>query len=350
MSDREYQLPPLPTTDNRPLWDIWLSGFQLPSLTAADELGIFTYLADHPSRSGEIASALRLGSRSIEALLNLLTALGFIARRNGIFHLNELSRCYLLPESPHYWGGVLHTVRDMPVSHSMIIDAVRSDSFTNIEDNAGPRKFTDEWKQSTLSAEQARRFTEKMHSHGFSSALALARFQFFDDIRSLLDIGGGSGCYSIALAAAHPLMRCTIAELPPVCQCTIDYVERYGLSDRIKIAPIDMFREEWPYGHDAIFMSDILHDWSLEHCLYLLQRAYNALPSGGRIFIHEVLLEDNGIGPLTANAYSLAMLMVAEGKQFSGHEITSLLKQAGFNAMDITPTYGYYSLITARKN
>lgn len=349
MSHREPLLPPPPLTDNRPLWDIWLSGFQLPALTVADELGIFAHLERHPSTSKEIGHSLELSERSAEALLNLLAALGFLVKRNDMFHLNDLSRSYLLPESPHYWGGVLHTVRDMPVSHAMIMEAIRCDSSAEKMDS-DLRKFTDDWKNSTVSSDQARSFTAKMHSHGFAAALALSRNHEFDGVKRLLDIGGGSGCYSIALAAANPLLECTVIDLPQVCQHTRDYIETYGLSGRIEVVPLDMFSDVWPSGYDAVFMSDVLHDWRTNDCIMMAQRAYDSLLNNGRIFIHEALLEDNGIGPVTANSYSLAMLMVTEGKQFTSFEILSILDHAGFSSPKISAAYGYYTLISGTRN
>lgn len=344
----EHNLPPLPPTDNRPLWDIWLSGFRLPALTAADELGIFAYLDNTPSTTDEISRALGLGMRSAEALLNLLGVMGFIIKLNGVFHLNDLSRSYLLPDSPHYWGGVLHSVRDTPVSHAMIMDAIRRDSGEYTLSKQF-RKFTDDWNRKALTDEQAVHFTEKMHSHGFASAISLARFDEFKGIMQILDVGGGSGCYSIALAATHPKIRCTIADLPQVCKIADRYINMYSVADKVFIKPFDMFMDNWPSGHDAVFLSDVLHDWSTEHCLMLVKMAFDSLPRHGKILINEVLLSDNHIGPLTANAYSLAMLSVTEGKQFKPSELMSILAEAGFESLKIKPAYGYYSLISGLK-
>ncbi len=349
MPSPETNLPPLPPTDNRPLWDIWLSGFQLPALTAADELGIFTHLHRSPSTSEDLTQALGLSMRSTEALLNMLAAMGFIVKLDDAYHLNDLSRSYLLSESPHYWGGVLHTVRDMPVSHAMIMDAVRHDS-ANSMSKYGRRKFTDDWKQESMTDEQAAKFTDKMHSHGFASAISLSRYQaYFRELTHILDVGGGSGCYSIAFASAHPNLKCTIADLPQVCRHAEKYIDMYRVTDRVSTMPFDMFRDTWPTGHDAVFMSDIFHDWTIEVCIDLAKSAFNSLPRNGKILINEVLLNDNRVGPLTANLYSLAMLAVTEGKQYTASDILSILSQAGFTELNIDSSYGYYSVINGHK-
>lgn len=346
MHEHQSSIPESPSCDNRPLWDIWLSGFRLPALTVADELGLFAFLDQNPSTVSSIAKQFELSERSSEALLNLLCALGFLAKRNGLFHLSELARNYLLPDSPYYWGGVLHTVKHMPVSHDMILEAIRRDSGY---DPGLAKPFTEDWENNTLTQEQARNFTAKMHSHGFSAAVALARSGRLHGIRQLLDIGGGSGCYSIALAAENLALQCTVADLPAVCPVTQHYINSFGFSNRIRTLALDMFNDRWPRGQDAILFSDILHDWERSRCLWLIKNSYENLPSGGWLFLHEVLLEDNKIGPLTANAYSLAMLLVTKGQQFSAGELEEMLAETGFRDITSSPSHAYYSLISGRK-
>jgi hypothetical protein len=338
--------PQAPSCDNRPLWDIWLSGFSLPALTVADQLGLFPFLEKTPATTPAIAEQFGISERACEALVNLLCSLDFLAKRNDRFYLSESARTYLLPQSPYYWGGVLHTVRHMPVSHDMIWEAIHRDT-----GNDGQLKpFTEDWEAGTLTEEQARNFTAKMHSHGFSAAAALARSGRFHGVRSLLDVGGGSGCYSIALAAAYPELHCTVADLPAVCPITQQYIDTYGMSTRVRTAALDMFKDRWPRGQDAIFFSDILHDWERSRCLWLIKNSYENLPAGGRIFLHEVLLADDKTGPLTANAYSLAMLLVTRGQQFTAGELEAMLVEAGFTDISSMPAHAYYSLVSGYKS
>ncbi|MBK9130817.1 MAG: ubiquinone/menaquinone biosynthesis protein [Gammaproteobacteria bacterium] len=346
MHEHPSNIPENPSCDNRPLWDIWLSGFRLPALTVADEIGLFAFLDDQPSPLSAIAARLGFSERACEALIHLLCALGFVAKRNDLFYLSELSRNYLLPNSPYYWGGVLNTVKHMPVSHGMILEALRRDTDGNTRLT---KPFTEDWENNSLAEEKARSFTAKMHSHGFSAAVALAQSGRLRGFRRLLDIGGGSGCYSIALAAINPDLHCTVADLPVVCPITQQYIDSFRLSERVRTLALDMFNDPWPHTQDAILFSDILHDWERSRCLWLIRNSFDSLPSGGQIFLHEVLLEDDKIGPLTANAYSLAMLLVTKGQQFTAGELEAMLSAAGFTDISSVPSHAYYSLISGRK-
>jgi len=43
------------------------------------------------------------------------------------------------------------------------------------------------------------------------------------------------------------------------------------------------------------------------------------------------------------------MMLGTRGKQFSAPELNALLTTAGFAHMTVTPSYAYYSLVTATK-
>ncbi len=111
-----------------------------------------------------------------------------------------------------------------------------------------------------------------------------------------------------------------------------------------------MFTQRWPRGHDAHFFSNIFHDWSEDTCRLLASKSFEALPSGGHILLHEILMDDDGCGPLPAAAFSLLMLLGTRGKQYSLPELRQILEPAGFVDLEAARTGGgYYSLVSARK-
>ena len=99
-----------------------------------------------------------------------------------------------------------------------------------------------------------------------------------------------------------------------------------------------MFREPWPKGYDAVFFSNIWHDWNFRTCAWLAARAYEALPRGGRIMLHEALLDDDGSGPPTTAAFSMLMLLATQGQQFTFAELKALLENAGFEDIETRQT------------
>jgi acetylserotonin N-methyltransferase len=137
-------------------------------------------------------------------------------------------------------------------------------------------------------------------------------------------------------------------ELPTMCEVAQSYIREGGVQDRVDTVAVDMFREAWPRGYDGVFFANVWHDWNFETCAWLAKQTYEALPAGGRIFLHEMLLDDDGDGPLTTVSFSMLMLGT-EGQQFTLPELKGLLEGAGFVDVRSRPTYGYYSLVSARR-
>ena len=336
-------------SDTRDVWEIYLSPTWLPTLLVADELGVLVSLAEVPGSADQVSSRLGLNSRVVRSVLTLLAALGYLVPRHGRYHVTDAARQHLLPSSPLYWGGVWASMRKGNTLCDRLQEALTSpDPAAEIPEAHGDRNV-DEWASGHMSAEAAESMTRYMHSHSAAAAIAVARSDLFASTRRLLDVGGCSGVFSIALAERHQGLTCTIMDLPAVCALTPDYVTERALADRVGTHAADMFRDPWPLGYDAVFFSNIFHDWRPVTCLGLARRAFAALPSGGTINLHEMLLSDDGSGPRTAAAFSVLMALGTQGQQFTFGQLESLLTEAGFTGIECRSTSPLYSLVRGHK-
>jgi acetylserotonin N-methyltransferase len=338
----EYAWLDGPSCDDRGMWDLWGSVLHWPVVAAADEVGVFAGLDRTPATATEVADGLKLMRRTTVAALGVLSGLGLLVQHQGLYHITEQARMFLLPKSPYYWGDMLRFSRAHPV-YFRVVKALRG------ADGTLTATLTSEWLAKSLDGKRAEIFTRAMHSHSFAAAMGLARRGDLAGVRRMLDVGGGSGSYCIALALRYARMQFAILELPAVCGVTRRYVKEYGLEDRIDILPVDMFADPWPSGSDAILFADIFHAWDWERCLYLGHQCFKVLPSGGKVLAHEILLADTKDSPLASALISMVMALDTEGRQFTAEEMTRLLIDCGFVDIKITPTYGYYSLVSATK-
>lgn len=333
----------LPSCDDKRMWEVWLSYYHFPTLTVADEVGLFPLIEKKPLAAAEISAALKLSPRATEALVGIVAALGFLSQHEGRFSLTDLARNFMLPTSPTYWGGMLHFARGAPVTHEALLTALRKDR---------PRggSMEEMWEAHEMEPALAKLFTHAMHARSFHLGVAAAlRVPEFAQVRKILDVAGGSGCFSIALAQVHPKIRCTVLELKAVAALAREYIQKEGVQDRVDTAVANMFKDPWPAGHDAAFFSNIYHDWDRPDCMHLTRKTFDALPQGGRIFIHELLLADTKDAPLPAITDSMVMMLFTAGKQRTFGEFDSILSEAGFRDVQVVPTYGYYSVVHARK-
>ncbi len=343
-----------PTTDDRRLWDLWLGHTHQAAIVAADDAGLFDALENAPASPADLARRLGYDERATGILVRLLAALGLMAPRDGRFQLTDHGRAYLLKSSPYYWGPMMRVGLNESQHATLMAALAKKDS----ADAAGPEgtpalsntgRSVDGWARGSIAKDEAAGIAATMHSHSLVPAIAVSRTYDFSGVRRVLDVGGGSGCFMVAIAQAHPEVRCTILDLPTMCEVAGGYVAAGGVGERVDTFAADMFREPWPEGYDAIFFSNVWHDWNVRTCAWLAERAYRVLPSGGRIMLHEMLLDDDGAGPVAAASFSVLMLLATQGQQFTFGELRAILERAGFAGITAVPTAGYYAVTTGYK-
>jgi acetylserotonin N-methyltransferase len=343
-----------PSTDDRRIWDLFLSGMQQGAIVAADDAGVFDALAEKPATIDELAARFDFDVRATGILLRLLRALGLLVIRDERFHLTDQARQYLVKSSPFYWGHMMRVAvsewhRDTTLAKLKAKGSASAAGPLGTPEPKGSGRPVDGWAAGEIAIGQAEAIAASMHSHSLPAAIGAARNYDLAGVKRILDVGGGSGCFMIAFAQAHPQLAATILELPSMCRAAAPYIEAGGVKSRVDTLAANMFRDRWPTGYDAIFFSNIWHDWNFRTCAWLAERSYEALPRGGRIMLHEMLLDDDGAGPVTAAAFSMLMLLATQGQQFTFGELKGLLEQAGFRDVETQQTAGYYSLTTAYK-
>jgi acetylserotonin N-methyltransferase len=345
----------VPTTDDRRIWDAFLKGsFDRIAVAVADDVGIFASLNEHPESISELAARLQLDERATGVVVRLLASIGLIVLHDNRLQLTDDARLYLLKSSPFYWGPMMHIAIHERQREALLSKLQQKDSANAI----GPLgavsvsaegRAVEAWAAGQVSIEQARDIAARMHSHSMPAAVGAARNYNFRNIRKLLDVGGGSGCFMIAMAQEHPHLHCTVMDLPTMCEVAKGYINSGEVAGRVDTVAVDMFRQPWPRGYDAMFFSNVFHDWNFRTCQWLAERTFEALPSGGRILLHEMLLDDDGGGSPTAASFSMLMLMATQGQQFTFGELKSILERAGFSDIETLPTYGSYSITTGYK-
>ncbi len=219
-------------------------------------------------------------------------------------------------------------------------------------------ELAQKWKSGQISAEDANHICAQMHAHSMFAAVTMAKTlpikSIFEDVNGILDIGGGSGVYSIALAK-HQALRAVIYELPNVAREAEKYIADGKCDQLVRTYSGNMFEEEFPahddatFGYNAAFLSNILHDWDEESCEFICRKVYDALPLGGVILIHEALFDNEHKGPLTTALFSFLMFLHTLGKQRSFLEMRDMLTRCGFKKVDILPSSNIFSLVYGKK-
>jgi 3-hydroxy-5-methyl-1-naphthoate 3-O-methyltransferase len=333
------------TTNDQIIWDIYLSVFRFPVISVADEVGIFAAISAQAKTAAEMAAELKINARALQIHLGLLASLGLVERRESRWRATAAARTWLHPEGDGYWGPLIHRFKDNQPLQGQLLQTLRTGDRADGYANASK-----EWERGEMPPDLARVITAFMNSHSRASSRAVAMQPLFNSVQSVLDVGGGSAIFSIELAKAWPKLQATVLEIKTICAEADRYIADAGVAQQVKTLALNMFTQDWPRGHDAHFFSNILHDWSDETCKMLVRKSFEALPAGGRIVLHEMLMDDDGCGPEATAAFSLLMLIGTKGRQYSLPELRVFLEAAGFIDIESAQTGGgYYSLVVASK-
>ncbi|WP_407554037.1 methyltransferase [Streptomyces sp. Pv4-95] len=300
------------------------------ALAEATRLDLFSQLSAAPGATAvEVAARNGLAERPAELLLTACAALGLLRRVGDGYANTPEAEEYLVRGRPDYFGDAVLSLDRRYTGWMRLEESLRTDSPTNFDPAAKESMFDPE--DTVLTAT----FWKSMYALSATSARALAAAYDFSPVHLLLDVGGGGAAYDIELCRAHPDLRCTVLDLPFVCELTGERVAAAGLADRIACVPGDFLHDaELPGGHDAVLLSQILHDWDEETGRLILAKCFAALPSGGRILISELLVDDSKDGPLLPALMSLNMLVSTWGRNYTAAEYGRWLADAGF--VDVT--------------
>ena len=196
----------------------------------------------------------------------------------------------------------------------------------------------------------ARHFTLALCGRAKNVAPVLGEKVSMEGVTTILDVGGGTGIYSIALLQRNPGLKAIVFDRPEVLKVSSEMAVEYEVGDRLECRPGDMFADELPNDCEAILLSNILHDWDVPACQQLVSRCADALPAGGRLIIHDVFLNDELDGPLPIALYSAAIFTLTKGRAYSGAEYSSWMKMAGLDPQPVFPTLIHCGVLTGVKS
>jgi predicted O-methyltransferase YrrM len=195
----------------------------------------------------------------------------------------------------------------------------------------------------------ARHFTLMLAGRAKNIAPLLAQKVDLSQAKCLLDIGGGTGLYSIAFLQHYPKLRAIVFDRPAVLKVAAEFAREYGVANRLECVAGDMFADPFPANCDVMLLSNVLHDWDIPQCRQLVQKSAAALPRGGRLLIHDAFLHDDHSGPLYPALFSVALMIMTEGRNYSGAEYKAWMKESGLTPGEPIPTLVHSSVLVGTK-
>jgi len=272
------------------------------ALFAALEFDLFTHIAQGADSSGALAKVSGIAENRLVTLLAALKSLGLISEEGGRLANAPAAARYLVAGGP---GDFRDYVR-------FVNGEFGYESFRHLGAALrGERIFPDKGFYEGMvyhAGIGGERFSSAQHTGSLGPARLLAKRLNLTDRHNLLDVGGGSGAYSIAFCVANPHLRATILDFVETVDTAKRHAREAGLSDRIAHLAGNAITVDWPRGQDVVLMSYVWSAVGEADLAVLANRAFDALEPGGLALIHDFVVDDAREAPPFAAWYLLGSM------------------------------------------
>ncbi|MBV9866355.1 MAG: methyltransferase domain-containing protein [Abitibacteriaceae bacterium] len=315
------------------------------SIAVAAQLSIADHIKETPKTAVELAEATGTHAPSLYRLLRFLASTGiFVEDENGRFALTPVAELLrsdvpgsmrdftiLMGHETHWnaWGNFMHSIQ------------TGEPAFDNV---FGMGFF----EYCPLHPDASEVFNRAMTSLATQTHAAAAAAYDFSGINTLMDVGGGHGALLSSILKSNPHMRGIVFDLAHVVAGAPKTFEQWGVADRCRTEGGDFF-EAMPAGADACILSMVIHDWSDDLSLKILQNCHRALPENGKLLLIETVVPE-GNTPSASKGLDLNMLVMTNGgRERTAEEFDALFRKAGFELTRILPTQSPMSVIEGVK-
>ncbi len=310
------------------------SGFMTAQhLFAASELGLFEALAGSPAAIDTLAARTGLTRRAARISADAMVALGLLDRDGGIYRNSETAAAYLAGRTTsdlrpllRFWGKISYP------GWAGLAAALATGPTRQVADLDG------------VLQQAASAGIEAMMA---GPAAALAATVDFSACRRLLDVGGGTGSWSIAVARRHPHMEATVFELPAVAGIARRRVAAAGLGSRIEVMEGDVMDGALPAGHDVCLLANLVHLWPPEENQVLLRHVRGAAGPGARLLLADLWTDPGHTQPLLAVLMAGVFAQISQGDVYSVDEARQWLEATGWRFLEHWALAGSVSLVEA---
>jgi predicted O-methyltransferase YrrM len=308
-------------------------------LMTAAELDIFSVLLIAPQTTAQICKQLSSDRKGTEALLNALAAMGLLEKEQAAFSVKPEFEKFLSSSTPETVLPILRHMAQLWETWSDLTKIV-------LEGKKGEPLDVVRRDEEGIKA-----FIGAMHAIGSDMAQGVVAKLQLSGRENLIDVGGGSGVYTIALLEAAPKMRATIFDLPSVIEIAREKIASESLTDRVTFVAGDFYEDTLPSGYDLALLSAIIHQNSPEQNVALYEKVLDALVPDGTLIIRDHVMSEDHTQPADGAFFAINMLVnTLGGGTYSFREIKRDLEAAGFTDVKLLSQGAMDSLVAAGKS
>ncbi|MFQ5992417.1 MAG: methyltransferase [Nitrospiraceae bacterium] len=291
-------------------------------LLTAVRLDLFSVLDGKELTLSQLAQRMEAHERTLGLLVNALVAIGVLQKDADRVANTTVASTYLVRSSPEYVG------------HLLILHDAEWNNWGELENTIRTGRSPVSRHVFEADPELGANVLAVLHRVGQQSGPALAKRLSLDDVRSMLDLGGGAGTNAIAFCTTYPQLTATVFDLPSTLKVAERTIKEAGLESKIALLPGDFHTDPLGGPYDLVLMSDILHYQDPDQNAALVRKVLPHLTDGGRLVIKDRFLEESGTSPAWTTAFAVHILLNTDrGRCYTTTEAMHWMQQAGFRAV-----------------
>lgn len=309
-----------------------MSGFywQTCTLHAGVKLDLFTLIGEDTLTCDMLLQRIEADKEGLSRLLDALAAMQLLSKKGDTYRNTEASLTFLSKSSKQYVGFMIMHHYHLVDSWHRMDEAVVSGQPNRI-------------RTSTSSEEHRKSFLMGMFNIAMAVAPKLAREIDLTGCKRLLDLGGGPGTFAIHFCMENKGLEGMVYDLPTTKPFAQKTIQRFHMEDRVTFTPGNYIEEDFYFDEpfDVAWLSHILHGEGPEDAAKIIGKTVASMASGGKIFIHEFILDDTRTAPLIPALFSINMLLgTNQGQSYSETELRQMLEHYGVQKIERLPFVG----------
>jgi ubiquinone/menaquinone biosynthesis C-methylase UbiE len=318
-----------------PIMKIAMGFMAAKHLFIASAIGLFEALGAGPASLEEIAQKTDVPVRTLGIIAAAMVSLGLIERQGDRYQNGVVAAAFLagaggpdMRPMLRFWNHISYPTWEK------LEEAVRT--------GQSQAKF------GGFSEQQQEIFSQGVESFSASTAAALAKTYDFGRHQRVLDVGGGTGSFLLAILQHHKNLTGTLFELPGACAVARRRLAMTPEASRIKVVEGSFLKDPLPGDHDVLVVANTVHVLSAAQNIKLMESMRGQVKAGARLLLADLWTDSTYTEPPAALLMSGEFLVISgEGQAYSEQDADGWLKQTGWRKIERKSLAGPASLIVA---